>query len=77
MKNYTKDYPLGTIGERWHIVDINDWDHPNWWTHEDELIQWCESMPDDLGRFSWERPLHKFLFEKEEAATWFALRWTS
>ena len=76
MKNYTKDYPLG-IGERWHTVNVGEWWHPKWPTHEIEMLSWCESMPDEWGRFSWERPLCIFLFEEEEAAMWFAMRWAS
>ncbi len=76
MKNYTNDYPLG-IGEKWHAVNVGAWWHPHWSIHESELLIWCESMPDEWGRFSWERPMHKFLFETEEAAMWFAMRWSS
>ena len=70
MKDVTKDWPVGAVN--YTVVDVRGWQW--WWAKEQDMLEWLKTL-DHPSWFAWERPNGTMVFESEEIAELFVLRW--
>ena len=74
MIDCSRRYPIGWDNQGTEIY-IGDWYHPNWSSHERELLEWLKCHPNN-SKFSWERSRSTMIFECPKMANLFVLRWS-
>ena len=72
MNDITRVFPKGCTD--YTMIDVSEKRNSNWLTWESEMLRWLTEFDHDSW-FAWERPDNKVIFEKEDIAVLFALRW--
>ena len=71
MKDLTKFFPQDATN--YTVIDVSRW---QWWrAKEQDMLEWLKNF-DHPSWFAWERPNGTMVFESQEIAELFVLRWS-